>query len=151
MMQILHTSYEANKEAALEGLEHYYAEALEVAGETAPEFPTAYQEVNGQVSLEAHNSGSTVGRLLATYDDLTNSIRIDFLFVEKWQRGQNIGGLLIKHLEQDARSKSVQMMFVDTTLASAPDFYRKQGFEVIGQIENYPVLGDTYILMMKRL
>lgn len=150
-MRIQHTAYENNKQAALEGLELYYAEVLGEIGQAMPDAPIAYPKDNGQVSLESLRNDGTAGRLLATYDELTNSIRIDLLFVEKAFRGQNIGCKLIEYLEQDARSRSVQMMFVDTTLASAPKFYRKQGFEVIGQIENYPMSGDTYILMMKRL
>lgn len=150
-MQILHTAYEQNKRASLEGLEQYYSEVLGADDDTVRVAANPYDATGGAISLEAQNEQGSVGRLLAKYDDLTNSIRIETLFVENDQRGKNIGGLLVQHLEDDARANEVQMLFVDTTLASAPGFYRKQGFDVIGEIENYPVKGDTYILMMKRI
>lgn len=149
-MQILHTSYVHNKRASLDGLERYYAEVLPQGG-NAPEVGNPYSSTGGKISLEAQSDQITIGRLLAVYDEMTNSIRIETLFVENGQRGKNVGAFLIKYLEDDARSKGVQIIFVDTTVASAPEFYRKQGFTVIGEIANYPVHEDTYILMMKRV
>ena len=64
-MLIRHTTYEENRQAALGGLERYYAEALGDVGQAMPDAPIAYQKTNGQVSLEARSDDGTAGRLLA--------------------------------------------------------------------------------------
>ncbi|GEM_PF-3701577 len=112
-MKILHISYAHNKRASLDGLERYYSEVLPESNRV-PEMENPYSSTGGRISLEALHDQITFGRLLAIYDELTNSIRIETLFVEHRQRGKNISGLLVKDLEDNARSKTVQIMFVDT-------------------------------------
>lgn len=110
-----------------------------------------YAATDNKISLIAVYGERVFGRLCGYYDPLTNSARIEMLFVDPAQRGRSIGGKLVASFEQSARAHGVQMVFVDTNNSSAPRFYEKQGFTVIGSIADYPLAGETYILMRKRL
>ena len=150
-MQIQHMSYDENFAGALASLEEFYADALEESDTTQTASVSPYAATDNKISLVAVDGEEVTGRLCGSYDPLTNSARIEMLFVNAVQRGRNIGGQLVASFEQTARENGVQMLFVDTTSLSSPRFYEKQGFTLIGSIEDYPVAGETYILMRKRL
>jgi ribosomal protein S18 acetylase RimI-like enzyme len=43
------------------------------------------------------------------------------------------------------------MSFVETTTNSAPEFYEKLGYSLIGTIADYPIANETFYLYKKRL
>ena len=63
---------------------------------------------------------------------------IDVLFVEEAYRGKNLGSLLLKHVEDEARSLGASLSHLDTFDFQAKDFYLKQGYEVFGILEDCP-------------
>lgn len=75
---------------------------------------------------------------------------IDVLAVaEPWRR-QGLGSRLLAKAEEIARERGCVGVRLDTVSFQAPDFYRRQGYEEFGRIENYPP-GHTRFWFMKRL
>lgn len=75
---------------------------------------------------------------------------IQFLWVDERLRGQAIGAKLLKKAEEVASEKGCKMVRVDTFSFQAPEFYKKQGYEVYGTVEDFPE-GYTHYLFLKRI
>ncbi|WP_159888671.1 GNAT family N-acetyltransferase [Paenibacillus puerhi] len=65
-----------------------------------------------------------------------NWLDVQYLFVEPEHRGHGYGKKLIHEAEKIAKEKQCDFMKVDTFDFQALDFYKKEGFEVYGIIEN---------------
>lgn len=92
-------------------------------------------------------SGKKIGGI--TGDILGNWLRIRYLWVNKVFRGQNIGTELLQAMEKTAKEKGAKYAEVDTFSFQALPFYQKQGFEIFGTLENYPVNDKKYYLRKK--
>lgn len=149
-MKILKSSYAETRQRTLDNLDAYYREVLQIPEDPTPT-PNPYEDQNNEISFEAHSDEGLIGGLVGEYDPMTNSVRIELLHVDAKSRGMNVGARLIEAFETDARAKGVQMSFVDTTSSSAPKFYEKQGYQRIGEVSDYPVEGETYLLYRKSL
>lgn len=68
------------------------------------------------------------------------------MWVDKAHRGQNIGTELLQAMENTAKEKGAKYAEVDTFSFQALPFYQKQGFEIFGTLENYPVSDKKYYL-----
>ncbi len=86
--------------------------------------------------------GGIIGQLIWGW------LHIDTLWVTGQQRGQEIGSHLLAALEQEARQRGVTQAVLETTSFQARDFYRKYGFEVVGQIDGKPK-GHTWYYLKK--
>lgn len=150
-MNILTTNYTANFSATMQSLETYYLENTDAPSDDTTIAVSPYASSDDKISLEADVDGNVVGRLVGAYDPITNSVRIEALFVDSSCRGKNIGASLVAHFENEARQNRVQMSFVDTTSSSAPKFYEKLGYKLIGEVDDYPMSGETYYFYMKKL
>jgi GNAT superfamily N-acetyltransferase len=67
----------------------------------------------------------------------------DWLFVELFvvpeqYRDQNLGSQILAQAEDIARKRGCIGAWLDTFAFQAPEFYKKQGYEVFGTIEDYP-------------
>ncbi|WP_442601798.1 GNAT family N-acetyltransferase [Paenibacillus sp. KN14-4R] len=65
-----------------------------------------------------------------------NWLEIQYLYVEPEHRKLGYGTKLMHEVERIAREKQCEFMKTDTLGFQALDFYKKQGFEVYGTIEN---------------
>ena len=63
---------------------------------------------------------------------------IELLFVPEAMRGENLGSKLLRDAEDWAKGEGCKGTWLDTFAFQAPEFYKKQGYEVFGTIENYP-------------
>lgn len=81
-----------------------------------------------------------------TGDILGNWLRIRYLWVDKAYRGKNIGIELLHAMENAAKEKGAKYAEVDTFSFQALPFYQKQGFEIFGTLENYPISDKKYYL-----
>ncbi|MCM2367690.1 GNAT family N-acetyltransferase [Proteus terrae] len=90
------------------------------------------------------DNGKKIGGI--TGDILGNWLRIRYLWVDKAYRGQNIGTELLQTMENTAKEKGAKYAEVDTFSFQALPFYQKQGFEIFGTLENYPVSDKKYYL-----
>ena len=75
---------------------------------------------------------------------------IERLWVHERHRGRRLGTELLAALEQEARVRGCEQIALTTHSFQAPDFYRRNGFSVAGEIAGYPT-GHAYLLMCRRL
>ncbi|EKY3117569.1 GNAT family N-acetyltransferase [Cronobacter turicensis] len=64
-------------------------------------------------------------------------LHIEFLWVDESLRGQGTGAALMAMAEEEGRKRGCKRIFVDTFSFQAPEFYRKQGYEVYGVAPDY--------------
>jgi ribosomal protein S18 acetylase RimI-like enzyme len=77
-------------------------------------------------------------------------LEVDFLWVHPDLRGKGLGEQILTRLEEDARRRGARTAFLNTYSFQAPEFYRKQGYEVTELIEGYPE-GIQKLFLKKRL
>lgn len=71
---------------------------------------------------------------------------IDILWVNGDYQGQGFGKQLLAKAEQIARSKNCTFIKLNTFSFQAPEFYKKNGYEIIGIIEDAPKGSHFYYL-----
>lgn len=77
--------------------------------------------------------------------------QIELLWVQEALRGQGIGKQLLFTAEQEAVKRGCKVAVLDTHSFQAPGFYQKLGYQVIGQIEDYPLPEHRVIYLKKQL
>ena len=63
---------------------------------------------------------------------------IEILVVNEAFRGQGLGSRLLRQAETYAKAEGCVGAYLDTLSFQAPDFYRKHGYEVLAELENFP-------------
>ncbi|MER6234843.1 N-acetyltransferase [Streptomyces clavifer] len=78
-------------------------------------------------------------------------LHVDLLWVDARHRGAGLGARLLAEAERLAREdRACTRSRLETWDFQAPAFYRKQGYEVVGEIEDYPP-GVAEFILVKRL
>ncbi len=67
-----------------------------------------------------------------------NGLEIKILWVKETLRKKGIGTLLLRHIEKIAEDKGVEVAMLDTFDFQAEVFYLKNGYTLIGEINNFP-------------
>ena len=65
-------------------------------------------------------------------------------------RGRGYGERLLLAAKEGARSQGCHCVFLSTSGFQAPRFYEKYGYQVFGEIPDYPA-GHAFYLMKKTL
>lgn len=65
-------------------------------------------------------------------------MHLDILWVDENFRNTGIGSRLLKAAEEEAIRRGCHSVHVDTMSWQAPDFYKKKGYRIIGELENIP-------------
>lgn len=89
-------------------------------------------------------AGLTKGGLTARYG--YQWMFIELLIVPKDARGQDLGTKLMQQAEQVARDNSLVGIWLDTFAFQARGFYEKLGYNVFGEITDYPQSYSRYFL-----
>ncbi|AKN75526.1 biotin transporter BioY [Streptomyces sp. PBH53] len=90
-------------------------------------------------------AGGLVGHTWTTW------LHITYLWVDARHRGAGLGTRLLAEAERIARAdRGCAAARLETWDFQAPDFYRRQGYEVVGVIPDYPP-GITEYTLTKRL
>jgi len=71
---------------------------------------------------------------------------IDYLWLDGHERGQGLGKHLLQAAEGEARKRGCVGVFLYTYSFQAPDFYQKQGFQIMGVLEECPPGHQRYYL-----
>jgi ribosomal protein S18 acetylase RimI-like enzyme len=92
------------------------------------------------------------GVMVAGIDGFTwgGYAKVDLLWVDERQRGRGLGSALLDAAEGEARRRGCRVVRVDTHSFQAPDFYRRRGFETIGEVAGTPE-GHAEHFFVKRL
>jgi GNAT superfamily N-acetyltransferase len=94
------------------------------------------------------DAGATQGGLYARISG--QWLFVELLVVPEAARGQGLGAKLMARAEAQAREKGCQGIWLDTFSFQAPDFYRRLGFSLFGELKDYPVAGYNRFFMQKR-
>ncbi len=63
---------------------------------------------------------------------------LDLLWLKDELRGKGYGSRLLKCIEDEARKRGAKHMFLDTFSFQAPDFYTRLGYEIFGELPDFP-------------
>ncbi len=71
---------------------------------------------------------------------------IDLLWLEEALRGQGYGHRILTIAEEEARQRGAKNAYLDTFSFQAPEFYKKHGYRVFGELQNFPPGHQRYFL-----
>lgn len=71
---------------------------------------------------------------------------IDYLWLSDASRGRGLGRELLRRAEEAARARGCTGLFLYTYSFQAPDFYQKQGYQIMGVLEDCPPGHQRYYL-----
>lgn len=92
-------------------------------------------------------NGTIVGGITANM--FWNHMHIEFLWVGESHRKEGYGRKLLKRMEEFAIHKGCRFIYLDTFSFQAPEFYKKNGYETFGTIENHPKGFNQYFLQKR--
>lgn len=88
--------------------------------------------------------GEIVGGVIgATYWDW---LYINLMWVREDLRGQGYGQRLLAKAEAEARQRGAHHAYLDTFSFQAPGFYQKNGYQVFGELPDFPQGHQRYFL-----
>lgn len=90
-----------------------------------------------------------VGGLFGTIQ--MNWLKVSVMAVRKEHRGMGIGSNLLKRAEEMARERSCQRAYLDTMEYQGLEFYQKNGYQVVGELEDWDSHGHAKFFLVKRL
>lgn len=76
---------------------------------------------------------------------------LEELFLEKDYRGQGLGAEILKRLEAKAAARRVKSIYTWTAGYEAPEFYKRQGYEVFCETKNWYLSGHSRVGLRKAL
>ncbi len=63
---------------------------------------------------------------------------INLLFVKEELRGRGYGHRLLTLAEDEARQRGATKAYLDTFSFQAPEFYKQHGYQVFGELKDFP-------------
>jgi ribosomal protein S18 acetylase RimI-like enzyme len=71
---------------------------------------------------------------------------IDLMWLKEEHRKCGYGSRLLSMVEAEARQRGARHAYLDTFSFQAPDFYKKHGYQVFGELRNFPPGHHRYYL-----
>lgn len=75
---------------------------------------------------------------------------LDLMWIQEEFRGRGYGHRLLTLAEEEARKRGARHVHLDTFSFQAPEFYKKRGYEVFGELHDFP-RGHQRYYMKKQL
>lgn len=75
---------------------------------------------------------------------------IDLMFIKEELRGRGYGHRLLTLAENEARRRGAKNAYLDTFSFQAPDFYKKHGYRIFGELQGFP-RGHVRYFLTKQL
>lgn len=75
---------------------------------------------------------------------------VDLMWIKEEFRKHGYGHRLLTQLEDEARKRGARNAFLDTFSFQAPGFYKKHGYEVFGELQDFPE-GQQRFYLTKQL
>lgn len=75
---------------------------------------------------------------------------LKLLWIDGRHRRGGIGSAVMEQVERLARTRRCRGIFLDTFSFQAPEFYKRHGFTVVGELKDHPI-GHAKLLMAKML
>ena len=95
--------------------------------------------------VEYDENGNIIGGIIGgTY---WGWMYVDILWVHENHRHKGIGSKLLIEAEKEAIRRGCHHVHLDTMSWQAPEFYKKQGYEVIGILPDIPNGNQKYLLV----
>ncbi|MFZ4844523.1 GNAT family N-acetyltransferase [Enterococcus casseliflavus] len=135
-MSIKQMQYAENKEVTLSELESYTKKIV-------PELEQNYQHLSFVYESEGVVLGRIVGFIHWDY------LQIELFYVSDNTQGKGIGTKLLNHVESIAKQQEISYIFLETMSFNAPKFYEKNGYELVGRIDNSPLETQTRFFYKK--
>jgi GNAT superfamily N-acetyltransferase len=93
--------------------------------------------------LKAPDQEIVGGVIGATYWDW---FHLDLMWVKEELRGRGYGQRLLALAEDEARRRGAKKVYLDTFSFQAPGFYRQHGYQVFGELQDFPAGHQRYFL-----
>lgn len=77
-------------------------------------------------------------------------LTIELIFVPELLRGRGLAGRLIGMAEEEALRRSCHSAWLDTLNPKARSLYERLGYQVFGELSDYPV-GSSRVFLQKKL
>ena len=71
---------------------------------------------------------------------------VNLMWLKEEFRGQGYGHRLLMMAEEEARQRGAKYAYLDTFSFQAPAFYKKYGYEVYGELKDFPTGHQRYFL-----
>ena len=71
---------------------------------------------------------------------------IDLIWLPEEYRGRGYGHRLLTLAEEEVRQRGTKHVYLDTFSFQAPDFYKKHGYRVFGELNDFPAGHQRYFL-----
>lgn len=109
------------------------------------ELPEELKTPNENISFVLKDdNGNISGGITANM--FWHHMHIESLWVDENLRGEGYGRVLLEKLENIALEKGCRFIYLDTFSFQAPEFYKHNGYEVFGTIEDHPKGFNQYFL-----
>ena len=101
------------------------------------------------VSLVLEEDGDVYCRLVGLM--FFNILHIELFWTNENYRGRGFGTKTLSHVENMAKNKGCRFVFLETLSFYAPKFYIERGYEIIKEISDSPIKGESHYFMLKIL
>ena len=71
---------------------------------------------------------------------------VDLLWIEEELRGRGYGHRLLTLAEDEARKRGAKNVYMDTFSFQVPDFYKQHGYQVFGELQDFPPGHQRYFM-----
>jgi hypothetical protein len=108
------------------------------------------RRLSATIPPEHRRTSRIVGGLVGRTNQIPEWLEVSIIWVAEDKRRQGVGRRLMHLAEAEAIKRSCRYARLATSDYQAPDFYRKVGYKLYGQLENCP-RGETVYYFYKEL